>query len=87
MPMRRNASAGPIPESINSCGLLIAPAHTITSRSARIVMRWPARKASTPVARPRVCTILKTSVRSDTRKFARPASRLRKARAALARRP
>ncbi len=43
--------AGPIPDSISSCGLLIAPPLSTTSRVARTVCSAPAWRKVTPVAR------------------------------------
>ena len=37
IPCARSASGSPMPDSISSCGVLIDPPHTITSRSARAV--------------------------------------------------
>jgi hypothetical protein len=41
MPCWRRCSAGPMPESISSCGDWMAPALRITSRSARSVFSCP----------------------------------------------
>ena len=41
-----------MPESISSCGVLIAPPDSTTSRVARAVCTGPPLRYSTPVARP-----------------------------------
>src|SRR5256885_747483 len=52
MPKCPSCSAGPMPESIRSCGETNAPAERITSPSVRTVLRPPFSSYSTPVARP-----------------------------------
>ncbi len=51
-PTERRWSAGPMPESISSCGELTAPPESTTSRVARAACTDPPRRYSTPVARP-----------------------------------
>src|SRR5262245_8767218 len=38
MPCRRSAAAGPMPESISSCGDAIVPPATMTSRAAAVIL-------------------------------------------------
>ncbi len=54
MPNSRRCSPGPIPDSISSFGVSIAPALTITSRRALTVawVRMSGVRYSTPVATP-----------------------------------
>ena len=50
MPCSRRCAAGPMPESISSCGVLKAPPHRITSRRARTSRASPGARA-----RPAAC--------------------------------
>ena len=55
IPCSRSCSAGPIPDSISSCGLPIAPAESTTSRFARATRSRPREsRQRTPEARPSV---------------------------------
>ena len=51
-PWASSAAAGPMPDSISSCGELTAPPHSNTSRSARRVIFSPRCNTSTPCTRP-----------------------------------
>src|SRR3954468_19237677 len=51
-PTSPRCSAGPMPESISSCGVLTAPPERTTSRVARATCTRPPLRYSTPVARP-----------------------------------
>ena len=51
IPCARSIAAGPMPESISSCGELIAPPASSTSRAACATSTRPRRSYSTPVAR------------------------------------
>jgi hypothetical protein len=44
MPVSIRWSAGPMPDSISSCGLLTAPPHRMTSPSALAISVWPCRR-------------------------------------------
>src|SRR5258708_175952 len=50
MPCWRRCAAGPMPDSISTCGVLKAPAARITSRSALTWWRGPCLTNSTPDA-------------------------------------
>ena len=51
IPRLRRWSAGPIPDSMSSCGVLSAPAESTTSLRARARRRLRSRRNSTPMAR------------------------------------
>src|SRR3984893_9750437 len=62
----------PDPDSINSCGVLIAPAQRMTSRAARTVWLDPRWWYSMPTARLCSITIRSASAFTSTRRFCRP---------------
>jgi hypothetical protein len=72
IPCRVSSSTGPIPESISSFGLPIAPAQTIISRSAAMNRGSPATRTEMPVAAPSRTTIFSTIARVSTVRFGRP---------------
>ncbi len=65
---------GPMPESINSCGLLIDPPLRTTSASARTTWSRPSLVYATPVARVPTMTIRVTNASVRTVRFGRRAA-------------
>ena len=87
MPRLCSSGAGPTPESCRSCGELIEPPQTMTSRPARTVWVRPRCSYSTPTARLPSNRSFVASAFISTRTFFRFIAGRRKARAADMRRP
>ena len=73
IPCSARCAAGPIPESISSCGELKAPPQSTTSRAASSLTVSPSRMPSTPTARPSCSSTRVTWTPVSTDRFGRSA--------------
>ena len=87
MPISRKCSAGPMPDSMRICGVLKAPAETITSWPAFARVVCPFQTYSTPVARVPSISTRVVSAPVVTVRLGRFSAGLRYAAAADERRP
>ena len=71
IPCSLSNSGGPIPESIRTWGVLMAPALKMTSRAAVALALAPSRVYDTPAARLPSMVTLPTSASVTTSKFFR----------------
>jgi hypothetical protein len=71
MPISIRWSAGPMPDSISSCGLLTAPPDKMTSAPACSLATSPCRRYVTPVAWPPSTMTLVTRASVSTVRFGR----------------